>query len=460
MLDNNLIKDILHEAISHGGDFAEIFVEHKKSNNINMAEKNIESLNSSITFGIGIRVFNKYGCIYCYGNDTSREALLSMAKKAGLAAKENKINCKINLLNKNINPLHKYEKLSENVAKREKIDLVKLASDNAYNFNDKISMVNVTCYDYKQDVQIANTENLLIEDSRYRTRLMISSVASNGSKKENGFVGTGTHGGFEHYKQDNIINLANEASEDAITMLDADFAPNGKMPVVLNSGFGGVIFHEACGHGLEATSVARNLSVFSNKIGQKVASDLVTYIDDGTIKNGWGSSNIDDEGNKTQKNTLIENGVLKSYMIDKLNSRRMGMKPTGSSRRQSYTLAPTSRMTNTYIDNGKSTANEIISNTEKGLFAKSLSGGQVNPTTGEFNFNVSNAYLIENGKITKPVKGALLIGRGAKIIQKVDMVANDLKHNEGMCGSVSGNIPVGVGQPTLRVSEILVGGRK
>lgn len=460
MLDKNIINDMLNEAISHGGDFAEIFVEHKKSNNISMTDKKIESAASAIEFGVGIRVFNGYSYIYSYTNDLSKESLLNVAKKAGLAAKENKINKEFNLINKNIKQLHQLKLNPTEINKTVKVDLIKRASTAAYNYHNHISMVDVTYLDYEQNVQIANTENLYCEDKRIRTRLSINSIATRDEKKENGYSNSGLHGGFEHYNNINIEDLASEASKTAINMLDADYAPSGKMPVIMNNGFGGVIFHEACGHGLEAASVAKNTSVFADKMGEKIASDLVTYIDDGTIENAWGSLNVDDEGIETQKNTLIKEGILTGYMIDKLNSRRMNMKPTGSSRRQSYKLAPTSRMTNTYIANGKSTVEDIISNTEHALFAKKMSGGQVNTATGDFNFAIAEGFMVENGKITKPVKGALLIGNGPKILTKIDMVANDLVHGQGMCGASSGSVPVNVGQPTLRVSEILVGGRK
>ena len=243
-------------------------------------------------------------------------------------------------------------------------------------------------------------------------------------------------------------------------MLHADPAPSGKFPVIIDNEFGGVIFHEACGHSLEATSVAKNASVFANKLGEKVASDLVTYIDDGTLENEWGSLNIDDEGEKSRKNVLIENGILKGYMIDKLNGRRMGMESTGSSRRQSYRFAPTSRMTNTYIAPGKSTPEEIIADTEYGIYAKYMGGGSVNPGTGDFNFAVNEAYLVKNGKIERPIRGATLIGNGAKTILNIDRVANNLGHGAGMCGASSGSLPVNVGQPMVRVSEITVGGKE
>ncbi|MFR6473556.1 MAG: TldD/PmbA family protein, partial [Turicibacter sanguinis] len=245
-----------------------------------------------------------------------------------------------------------------------------------------------------------------------------------------------------------------------VTMLKAGLCPSGKMPVVIDNGFGGVIFHEACGHGLEASSVSKGLSVFSSKLGQKVASEFVTAIDDGTIPNAWGSLNVDDEGTKTQRNVLIENGILKSYLVDKLNGRRMNMASTGSSRRQNYRFAPTSRMTNTFIANGPHTRAEIIANTEYGLYAKSMGGGSVNPATGDFNFAVNEGYIIRNGQIAEPVRGATLIGNGPQILHQIDMVGENLARAQGMCGASSGSIPTDVGQPALRVKEITVGGAK
>jgi TldD protein len=231
------------------------------------------------------------------------------------------------------------------------------------------------------------------------------------------------------------------------------------MPVVLNGGFGGVIFHEACGHSLEATSVAKGNSVFAGKLGEKIASDVVTAIDDGTIPGEWGSINIDDEGFPGRKNILIENGILKGYMVDRLNGRRMGHEPTGNSRRQSYKYAPTSRMTNTYIASGRATLEEIIASLPNGLFARKMGGGSVNPVTGEFNFAVSEGYLIKNGKIDTPVRGATLIGKGSDVLLRIDMVGDTVELGQGVCGSASGGVPVNVGQPVIRVSEMTVGGR-
>jgi len=231
------------------------------------------------------------------------------------------------------------------------------------------------------------------------------------------------------------------------------------MPVAIENGFGGVIFHEACGHSLEATSVAFGQSQFAGKLGEMIANEKVTAIDDGTIPNAWGSINIDDEGTPAQRNVLIEKGVLKSYMIDKFNGRRMGMASTGNSRRQSYKHTPTSRMTNTYIAPGDDKNEDIIASIEYGLYAASMGGGSVNPVTGEFNFAVNEGYMIRNGKICEPVRGASLVGKGSEIIRNIDMVGTDMDMGQGMCGSSSGSVPTNVGQPLIRVSTITVGGR-
>ena len=242
-------------------------------------------------------------------------------------------------------------------------------------------------------------------------------------------------------------------------MLHAPQCPSGVMPVAIDNGFGGVIFHEACGHSLEATSVAFGMSEFSGKLGQQIAAPCVTAIDDGTMPNEWGSEHVDDEGTPTTKLVLIENGILKNYMIDRLNGKRMNMAPTGSARRQSYAFAPTSRMRNTYIAAGNDENEEIIGSMGDGLYAAKMGGGSVNPATGEFNFAVQEGYLVKDGKITTPVRGASLIGKGADVLMKIDRVGKDMQMAQGMCGSMSGSVPTNVGEPMIRVSAITVGGR-
>ncbi|WP_282142140.1 TldD/PmbA family protein [Cytobacillus oceanisediminis] len=460
MLSQSVIHDVITAALATGGDFAEVFVEDRFTNNLALQGGKIESSLSGRDYGIGIRVFKGLQSVYAYTTDGSKEGLLKAAGNAAQAIRGEKTIQPARLQKEIIPAAHPISLNPREVEKIRKVDVMKKASEIAKNYHSSIQQVTVRYLDEEQNVLIANSEGKFVEDRRVRSRLAIQSIAAEGNQMQTGFYGPGAHKGFEFMENLNLEHYAKEASRIAVTMLGADPCPSGKFPVIIDNEFGGVIFHEACGHGLEATFVSKENSVFTNRIGEKVASDVVTYIDDGTLSNEWGSITIDDEGEKACKNVLIENGILKGYLIDKLGGRRMGMESTGSGRRQSYRFAPTSRMTNTYIANGKSSPKEIVSNTEYGIYTKYMGGGQVNTTTGDYNFAVMEAYLVKDGKIGKPLKGATLIGNGPKTLQLVDMVGNNLDHGAGMCGSLSGSIPVNVGQPMIRVSEMTVGGTK
>ena len=460
MLEKSLVEKILNEALSTGGDFAEIFVEKKNNCGLFMIDGKIESSLSGRDFGIGIRIFKDLYSVYGYTNDMTEENLLKTARKIAEAVKGTRADITINLLKQDIKNYNKIEIYPETVLKKNKIDVMRRGYAAAKEYDSEISQVRVSYSDLKQNILVANSEGIWAEDERVRGRIRIESVASSGTEMQTGSMGPGASKGFEFFEKMDIESYGREASRIAKTILYADYSPSGKMPVIIDNGFGGVIFHEACGHGLEATSVAKGNSVFAGKIGQMIASPVVSAVDDGTIPNEWGTINIDDEGTPSRRNLLIENGILKGYMIDKLNGRRMGMTSTGSGRRESYKYAPTSRMTNTFILNGKSSLDEMISSVEKGIYAKYMGGGSVNPATGNFNFAVMEGYLIENGKITSPVRGATLIGSGSEILKKIEMVGNNLAYGQGMCGSVSGSICTNVGQPAVKVSEITVGGRK
>ena len=338
--------------------------------------------------------------------------------------------------------------------------VVKAADAAARAVSAEVSQVTARLYDWETDVVIANSEGLLVPDRRVYTRLALTAVASAGGESQTGSCNPGAMMGFELF--DSRVDpeeVGRRAAKQAVTMLHAEPCPAGVMCAVIDKGFGGVIFHEACGHSLEATAVAFGNSEFAGKLGQQIASPIVTAIDDGTMENEWGSINIDDEGAPATRLVLIENGILKNYMVDRLNGRRMGMAVTGSARRQDYTCAPTSRMRNTFIAPGNDDEAEIISSMGDGLYAKAMGGGSVNPITGEFNFAVSEGYLVKGGRIDRPVRGATLIGKGADILKKIDRVGKTLELGQGMCGSVSGSIPVNVGQPMIRVTDITVGGR-
>ena len=459
MLSREVAQRVLGRCLITGGDFAEIFEEDTINNTIGILNGKVENSVGGRSYGIGIRIFKGLKSVYAYTNNNSLSSLLNVAYKAALALGEAKEEKNIVLDCTTIKNSHPIIHMPSSIDINKKIGVMKIAYNAAKDYSSEISQVGVNYIDKEQNVLIANTEGLYVEDKRVRTRLAINSVASLNGENQTGFEGPGAHMGFELFNHINPEYYGKEASRIAYTMLHAKNCPAGKMTVAIDNGFGGVIFHEACGHSLEATAVAKGNSVFTRKLGEQIASTKVTAIDDGTIPNAWGSLNIDDEGNKTQKNVLIENGILKSYMIDRLNGRRMGMAPTGSGRRQSYKFAPTSRMTNTYIANGEDSPEEIIKSIKDGLYAKKMGGGSVNPVTGEFNFAVSEGYIVKNGEIQEPVRGASLIGKGSEILMNIDMVGNNMTQGQGMCGSSSGSIPTNVGQPMIRVSEITVGGR-
>jgi len=459
VLAKDLIQDVLGKALSTGGDFAEVFCEDTVRNSISIIDGKVENAVSGRDFGVGIRIFKGFRSVYAYTNDISRSSLLNTAYDAACALGSLKEDRTVELCERIPTNIHPILFVPSSVSNLKKVKVMKAAYAAAKEYSSEISQVTVAYGDVDQKVLIANSEGLLTEDRRIRTRLAIQSIASSGSENQTGFEGPGMSMGFELFELIDPEHYGREASRTAVTMLHAQPCPAGKMVAVIDNGFGGVIFHEACGHALEATSVAKGNSVFAGKIGQKIASEKVTAIDDGTMPNEWGSLNIDDEGIPTQRKVLIEKGILKGYMIDKLNGRRMGMEPTGSSRRQSYKYAPTSRMTNTFIAPGTDENEAIIASVEYGLYAKKMGGGSVNPVTGEFNFAVAEGYLIRNGQIDVPVRGATLIGKGSEILMRIDMVGKDMRLGQGMCGSASGSVPTNVGQPMIRVSEITVGGR-
>jgi len=309
-----------------------------------------------------------------------------------------------------------------------------------------------------QRVQIANSLGLSTYDERANSRVTLETLVEKNGVKESSHANEGVMGTLEFIQSVDLKKMASETVRTALLLSDSSFAPAGEMPVVMDNGFGGVIFHEACGHLLETTAVQTNSTPFAGKLGEKIAHESVTAIDDGTLTNEWGSLNIDDEGNKTQKTVLIEKGILKSYMADRMGSLKTGHPMTGSGRRQNYKFAPASRMRNTFIDRGEDTLESMIRDVDYGLYAKKMGGGSVGPT-GDFNFKVEEAYIIRKGRIEESVKGACLIGKGPETMRNIVKVSKDLKLATGMCGSVSGSIPAAVGQPQILVSKMIVGGR-
>ena len=459
MLEKRLLEEILGIATQSGADFAEVFCERTRNGSIRLMGGAVDAVADEVTSGVGIRAFQGVRTVYGSTSDISREGLIKCARAVAEAIGEGKNDVHI-VLTERINPnIHPVKINPASAEVKYKCELLKAAASSAKEYDERIAQVVGNLISVDRTIEIANTEGLFTGDRHVRTRMAISATASNGSENQSGSCSPGRAMGLEFFDTVKPEDIGREASRQAITNLLADYCRAGQMPVAIENGFGGVIFHEACGHSLEASSVGVGMSQMCGKLGELVANEKLTAIDDGTIPNGWGSNNIDDEGNPTKRNVLIENGVLKSYMVDRLGSRRMGMPMTGNSRRQNYTFEPTSRMTNTFIDNGPDKNEDIIASIEYGLYAKSMGGGSVNPLTGAFNFAVNEGYIIRNGKICEAVRGASLIGTGSQIIKDIDMIGNNLAMAQGMCGSSSGSVPTDVGQPLIRVSKITVGGR-
>lgn len=459
MLKKTVVENILTAALESGADFAEIYAEESRRSTIAMANGRVETAMGGLDYGAGVRLFFGNQAIYGFTNDLSEENLIRIAREGAAAQRGDRIYARKGWREMARRCIQPIRIPPDTIAKADKAEQLRMASAAAEGYHAAITQSRAGYLEVMQHILVANSEGIWGEEDRTRSRFTIEAIASSASEKQSGRMAPGGSEGYELLERIDVEEAAREAAQIAVTMLGAKPCPAGRMPVVIENGFGGVIFHEACGHGLEATAVARNASVFAGKLGQQIASPLVTAIDDGTIVNGWGSAEMDDEGTPTARNILIENGILKSYLVDRLNGRRMGAALTGSARRQDYRFAPTSRMTNTFIDNGKSTPAEIIANTEYGLYAKQMGGGSVDPATGSFNFAVLEGYLIRNGKIAEPVRGATLIGKGYEVLRDIDMVGNNLKRAQGMCGSKSGSIPTDVGQPMLRVRSMTVGGR-
>lgn len=456
--DSNFLHSVLEEALKNGGEYADLFFEDTKINNISYLDKKVDDMSLGNNYGVGLRVIVDKKTIYLYSNDTTNDSLINLARSVSSIVKNKKHIVKdfIKSKEKDNHPVH-INPFDVNFD--EKIETLAYLDKTARKVSDKIKQVSARYMEKERNILVCTSNGILKEDSQTYIRLVMMSMASDGTNTQTSSRTKGALDGFQVIRDINLENMAIETANSAIKMLDSEYPKSGKYPVVIDNAFGGVIFHEACGHALEATSVADNASVFSNKLGEKIASDVVTAIDDGTIKNAWGSYNIDDEGNDAQRTVLIENGILKSYLVDELGSIKMNQKVTGSARRESYKYAPTSRMRNTFIDKGNSTFEELISGIEYGLYAKKMGGGSVDPATTDYNFAVSEGYLIENGKITKPVRGATLIGRGNETLMNIEAVSSNLELADGICGSISGSVPTTVGQPAIRVKELTVGGR-
>lgn len=456
MLSKKELQDILNQSLDTGADFAEIFLEDTKHGNMRVYNGEVSNIGHSNVYGAGVRLLLGTDEVYGYTNDASYENVLNLVLdlKQSFHGKPNKVT----LLGDKKPYVTHVKKFHSDVTIKEKADKLVELSNILKSYDKRIIQGVSALIEMQQDILVANTNGIYQDDKRVYTRVSLMAAAQEGANMQQGFEAPGRYLGLEIFDMIDFKQIAVEVAKQAITLLHAEDMTPQVMPVVLHNGFGGVIFHEACGHPLEATAIAKGLSPFVGKVGERIGSDKVTAYDDGDVDGAWGRVSFDDEGHASQKNLLIENGILKGYLVDYRNGRKMNAKPTGSGRRQSYKYSPTSRMNSTYIANGTDKFEDIIKDTKYGLFAKKLGGGTVQPATGEFNFAVIEGYMIEDGKITKPVRGAMLIGHGKDVLFKIDRVADNLEFGQGMCGSQSGSIPVDVGQPTIRVSSMTVGG--
>lgn len=451
-------RTILETLLSTGAEFAEVFIEETKNETIEMVMGNVSKINSSIVRGSALRIIKDMVELNSSISDFSYANLLKAAKELAGSFTGTPV--------VKVAPFKTIEVPTNVVVEKEcagdnqqELKLMKDATNGVCSVSDKIVQVQAVFSKKMQLMAVFASDGTCTGDRRNNMRLSCLAVAQSGAEMQNAFGSYGRNQGMEMFDNFDAFNFGAEIGHDAVEMLNAIDMPGGDIPVVINNGFGGVILHEACVHGLEATSVAKGMSVFCNKLNTKIASDIVNAVDEGTSPGEWGSINVDDEGTVSQYRTLIENGILKSYLVDKRNAKIMNHPVTGSSRRESYKYQTTSRMTNTYFLPGTSSEEEIIKSVKYGLYCKKMGGGSVQPATGEFNFAVNVGYLIEDGKITKPVKGATLVGSGKDVLLRIEMISDNLAHAQGMCGSLSGSIPTNVGQPTIKVSHMTVGGK-
>lgn len=458
-VDAQTARRVLGEAMSGGADFADLFVEDRPSSRLTFLDGRVKDAVSGQSLGAGIRVVHGHKAIYGYTSDLSLEGLLSVARAVAAAQKSAHRGAPEALSVTPPGPAVARILSRDDRAER-RVEILRRADRAARAAHEAVCQVEISISESVQRVLVANSEGIYVTDERPYSRFLVQVIARSGTEQQVGSRSPGALAGFEYLEDLDVEDLARDAAESAVLMLSADYAPAARMPVVIDKGFGGVIFHEACGHLLETTSVAPKASILADKLGETIAHEAVTAIDDGTLPGMWGSLSIDDEGMPTRRTVLIENGRLVNYLADRIGSAKTGYGRTGSGRKESYRFAPASRMRNTFIAPGEASLDELLAAVPYGLYARRMGGGSVSPGTGDFNFSVREAFLIRDGKIAEPVRGATLIGNGADVLKKISKVGRDLELAAGMCGSVSGSIPTTVGQPPILVDEITVGGRR
>jgi len=455
------ISDILSIAMKKNGDFGEIYFENSKESSIKLQEGKIQSTQIGYSRGVGIRVLSGERTGYAYSDDLSFNSLCNAAEVASNIASGKGSDKAYPVSPQSVPDYYSIEVYPDQVEISKKLDLIKRANEAAFAMDKRVKKVRAGYSETTRDIMIAHSEGKILEDKQNNILFWVMVVAEEGDKKQSIFYGDGGCVGFEFFDRVTPESIVETAVKRALVNLRAEPAPAGPMEVVIGSPYGGILLHEAIGHGMEADFNRKKLSAFSGRLGQKVAEEFVNIYDDGTITPAQnGTINIDDEGNASNKTVLVEHGILKNYMQDRLNAGLMGMNTTGNGRRESFKYAPVPRMTNTVMTNGSTPPEEIIGSVKNGFYAKAMTNGQVDISAGDFMFYVDEGYVIENGKIGKPVKGATLIGNGLDVLSKITMVGNDfsLAPSFFTCGKDGQSVPVGFGIPTIKISEITVGG--
>lgn len=453
-----MLEEVLQQALENGGDFADIFIESRHSLRLVREGEALDKVNSGTDHGAGVRVVSQGSTAYAYTNDLTESGLLEVARVVAKAV-ENGRATKVKELETRTSEV-KIDPAEEprGVDLATKAGILELADKTARAVDNRVVQVTVMYRESVQDVIIANSRGFLSEDSRTRLALAIMVIAKDGEVMQTGFESLGGAVGFELLAEESVQEMARKAAEAAVRMLSARPAPSGTMPVVMAAEAGGTMVHEACGHGLEADLVQKGVSVYAGKIGQQVAAKGVTVIDDATLPNHYGSYRFDDEGVPAQRKVLIEDGILKGYMYDLITADKDGATPTGNGRRESYHHRPIPRMSNTFIAPGPDSAQDIITDTSQGLYVTKMGGGEVNTATGDFVFEVSQGFLIKDGQVGEAVRGATLTGNGPEALQKIDRIGNDQGFTIGTCGKNGQGAPVCDAQPTIRITELVVGG--
>jgi TldD protein len=460
MLDRDLLTEVLGGALRHGGEFAEVYVEDKTSSSAYLDDGRVEQVTSGRDRGAGIRVVIGDTTGFAHTADLSLAGLRAAAEAASAAARGGGGGAKVvALTERRVAPVNVIETYPDTITKATKVALLQRADAAARAAGSAIAQVSAGYGDSRKRILVANSDGLYATDDQVRTMFRVTAVASGDTGMQTGYESIGHTIGFELFSRYDVEEVARAAATRALTKLKARPAPSGSLPVVIRAGSGGVLFHEACGHGLEADLVGKGASVYKGRVGEQVASSLVTLIDDGTMSTEWGAITIDDEGHPAQRNVLIRDGVLTDYMWDFLRARKDGRPQSGNGRRQSYQHLPMVRMTNTFVTNGTEDPSELIRDTPNGVYVAQLGGGSVNTATGDFVFGMTEAYLIENGEITEPLREGNLIGNGPQVLKDIDRLGNDFAMgNPGTCGKDGQGVPVGDGQPTLRVKALTIGG--